>query len=260
MTVILDTAPCPHCPRTEPGGNFTRPTPFLLRAVSVDLDDTLYPQAVWLDGAWRAVADAAAVRYGLSRHRMYEALVQAAGPGSDRGGIIDRALARVGSKADPGPLVAVFRSYRTGQLAPYRGVVAALRWVRRVGVRIAVVTDGHPPQQRDKLAALGLDALADAVVVSDELGGRRFRKPAPEPFLEAARRLGVRPGEMAHVGDRPDKDVAGAHASGLLGAARVRTGEYAELPCGVPELGCYPDAASALIHLVSAASDPRSAP
>jgi hypothetical protein len=41
----------------------------VVRAVTVDLDDTLYPQALYLAGAWSAVADAGATR-GLDRRSL----------------------------------------------------------------------------------------------------------------------------------------------------------------------------------------------
>ena len=37
------------------------------------------------------------------------------------------------------------------------------------------------------------------------------------------------PADVVHVGDRPAKDVAGAHAVGMR-CLRVRTGEYADSP------------------------------
>lgn len=45
-----------------------------------------------------------------------------------------------------------------------------------------------------------------------------FTKPHPEPLLEAARRLGVAPGQCAYVGDDP-RDMQAAHAAGMQGWA-----------------------------------------
>ncbi|MFI1964307.1 HAD family hydrolase [Streptomyces pathocidini] len=245
-----DAAPCRGC---AVGRDEFTPEPLTrLAAITVDLDDTLFAQADWLTGAWRTVASAARKSLGVQEQPLYEALVREAALGTDRGGIIDRALAAIGSTAPSAPLVEAFRSYRPASLLPYPSVTAALTAARRSGVPLAVVTDGHPPQQRQKLAALGLAELFDAVVVSDELGGREHRKPSAAPFLEAARLLGVRPSTIVHVGDRPEKDIAGARAAGLLGAVRVRTGEYGAAPCGGSALGCCADAASALIRLVCA--------
>jgi HAD superfamily hydrolase (TIGR01549 family) len=42
-------------------------------------------------------------------------------------------------------------------------------------------------------------------------------KPHPSIFMEAVRRLGLEPGQVVYVGDRPDVDVAGAQNAGLHG-------------------------------------------
>jgi putative hydrolase of the HAD superfamily len=88
------------------------------------------------------------------------------------------------------------------------------------------VTDGDPVIQRAKVRALALDV--DVVVCSDE-NGREHRKPDPLPFFDALDALALDASGAVFVGDRPDKDVAGAIAAGMR-AVRVHTGEYASRP------------------------------
>lgn len=196
-------------------------------AVLVDLDDTLFPQRDWLVGAWQAVARAAAA-YGLPARSFAATLGEVARGGSDRGRIIDRALAAAGRPDVPvAPLVAAFHGHAPAVLRPYPGVPQALARLR-ARVPVGLVTDGEPAVQHGKVAALGLAGAFDTVVFSDRLG-RGHRKPHPAPFLAALAELGVPPGAAVHIGDRPDKDVAGAVAAGLR-AVRVRTGEYAGQP------------------------------
>jgi len=89
-------------------------------------------------------------------------------------------------------------------------------------------SDGHPTIQRAKLAALDLGSVFTSVVLSDE-HGRAHRKPDPLPFRVALTQLGVEPADAVYIGDRPDKDVAGAVGAGLR-AVRVRTGEWSGEP------------------------------
>jgi len=202
----------------------------LIRAVLFDLDDTLYDQRAWLAGAWEAVAGAAA-GFGVPAPALAAALGEIAAEGSDRGRIIDRALERVGWAGVPvEPLVQAFRSHTPRCLPCFPGVPAALAQLR-ARRPIGLVTDGDPGIQRPKLAALDLSDAFDVVVLSDELG-RQYRKPHPAPFLAALAGLGVGPGEALFVGDRPDKDVAGAAAAGMS-CIRVMTGEYAGVPDAV---------------------------
>jgi putative hydrolase of the HAD superfamily len=207
-----------------------------LRAVTFDLDDTLYPQSAHLGGAWQAVA-AAAASAGVAEddaRRLHDALLLVAAEGSDRGRIVDRALAHVGLPAElAAPLVQAFRGYAPEHLDLYPGARKALERLRRL-VPIGCITDGDPTVQRAKLAALGIVDAFDVVVISDELG-REHRKPDPLPFRTALASLGVVAAEAVHVGDRYAKDVVGASAVGMR-VVRVRTGEYAHTldpPAGV---------------------------
>lgn len=203
-----------------------------VHAVTVDLDDTLYPQSAWLAGAWAAVADEAG-RHGLDPVAVHDGLLAACAEGSDRGGIIDRALAAAGlplplaTALVPG-LVSVFTGHRPARLTAYPGAVEALARLAST-VPVVLITDGVPAVQRAKVEALGLGSLLAHVVVSDELGGRHLRKPDPAPFRHALAMLGAAPEHVVHVGDRPEKDVRGAAAAGMR-CVRVTTGEYAAVP------------------------------
>lgn len=98
----------------------------------------------------------------------------------------------------------------TEGVRPYPGLVAALEAARARGLAIAVLSDYDP---KEKLAYLGLDRLPWAATLAADASGAL--KPHPRPFLELARRLGVDPHEIVHVGDREDLDVEGAIASGM---------------------------------------------
>jgi putative hydrolase of the HAD superfamily len=199
----------------------------LIRAVLFDLDDTLYPQAEWLRGAWRSVSEAGA-GLGLDPGALEATLVSICAEGSDRGLIIDRALARIGAPDTPlAPLIEAFRAHAPRSLAPYPGVRAALERLRDE-LAVALVSDGDVAIQRAKLRALGLEEAFDVIVLSDALG-RGMRKPNPAPFERALAALGVDAEQAMFIGDRPEKDVAGAAGAGIR-AIRVFTGEYAGMP------------------------------
>jgi FMN phosphatase YigB (HAD superfamily) len=215
--------------------------------VVVDLDDTIYPQAAFLRGAAAEVGRAADAA-GLDGGALTRALDVELRSGSDRGGTIDRALAAIGVPAEraaaalPG-LVAAFLGHRPAQLELYPGARAVLV---ALGARypVACLTDGAPAVQWAKLTATGVAEAVDAVVVTDELGGRAFRKPHPAGLLRAAELLGVPAESLVVVGDRPGKDVAVAAAVGAR-SIRVRTGEYADAPDEPAATLTVPDLAAA---------------
>jgi putative hydrolase of the HAD superfamily len=204
----------------------TDPVPAIC-AVCFDLDDTLYPQAEWLDGAWTAVATRAAAD-GVDERAMRAALERAAAEGSDSGRIIDRALEALGAPTEAvDVLVHAFRLYAPPSLEPYPGVRSGLVHLAD-RVPLGLISDGDPEIQRAKLTALGLGDVFSTVVWSDE-HGRDHRKPDPLPFRVAVDLLGVAAPSVVYVGDRPAKDVEGSTRAGLT-AIRVRTGEWAATP------------------------------
>jgi beta-phosphoglucomutase family hydrolase len=109
----------------------------------------------------------------------------------------------------------------TGGVATFPTSITVLDAVRDAGVPTAVVTASR--NRVDILAAAGLsdafDAAVDGVDIEDQgLAG----KPAPDTFLEAARRLDVAPGRSVVIEDAVSGVAAGkAGGFGLvIGVAR----------------------------------------
>ncbi len=152
--------------------------------------------------AWRAVARVGAP--GIDESALLEALRLVAAESSERGGIIDRALARLGRADVPvAPFFEAFRRFLPSKLTPYPGADECLAALAVV-VPLGLVTDGDPVLQASKLDALGLAHRFSVIVYSDELGGRVARKPAAAPFAAALTALGVAAHAAVYVGDRPD--------------------------------------------------------
>ncbi|GAA2676966.1 haloacid dehalogenase superfamily, subfamily IA, variant 3 with third motif having DD or ED [Actinosynnema pretiosum] len=84
---------------------------------------------------------------------------------------------------------------------PWRpGAREALRAVRDAGVPMALVTSTDRRLTEVALDTIGRD-LFDATVCGDEVEGRN--KPLPDPYLKAARLLGVEPERCVAVEDSP---------------------------------------------------------
>jgi len=223
----------------------------LIRAVVFDLDDTLYLQKTFLDAAWNVVAEEAARVSDVDAAKWQKSLRYFSDLGSDKGGIIDRAVAELAPGVSVAHLVDTFKSFRPVSLNLIPGVRESLVELRAF-VPIGLITDGDVEIQRAKLSALGLTDIFDVVVLSDQ-AGREFRKPSPAPFLQALDALGLEAPNVVYVGDRPDKDVLGAHAVGMR-AYRVRTGEYGATEGEIPpwrEASNVVEAISDLMGLIS---------
>lgn len=78
---------------------------------------------------------------------------------------------------------------------------------------MAVATGGIPAVVRYALKAIGLADFFDAVVTSEDV---KHGKPAPDTFLEAARRLNVEP-EYCMVFEDSDLGLEAAQRAGMVG-------------------------------------------
>ena len=87
--------------------------------------------------------------------------------------------------------------------------------LRRDGMRSAVVTNGTSASQRPKLRTTGIDALVDAIAVSEEVG---VAKPEPGIFRHALAAIAADPATTLFVGDNPAADIGGAKALGMPAA------------------------------------------
>lgn len=109
----------------------------------------------------------------------------------------------------------------------YPDVMPALAALHAAGVRMAVVSNWDERLPR-LLERVGLRPFFETVVHSSAV---RCEKPGAAIFREAARRLGVAPEALLHVGDHAREDVEGARAVGMqaLLLDRAGGGELASL-------------------------------
>ena len=108
--------------------------------------------------------------------------------------------------------IVAYRRARESTLVLYPHVQMTLLELAKRGIRLGVVSDAPRLQVWMRLCALGLQHLFDAVVTFDDTGER---KPAPAPFREVLRRLGVEPAQALMIGDWAERDVVGAKSLGM---------------------------------------------
>jgi phosphoglycolate phosphatase len=108
--------------------------------------------------------------------------------------------------------LALFERYyaeESGQLSrPYPGAREGVEHMRKLGLRLACVTNKPERFTRELLARTRLDF--DVLVCGDHVARK---KPDPMAILLACERLAVAPDEALFIGDS-DNDVAAAHAAG----------------------------------------------
>jgi putative hydrolase of the HAD superfamily len=180
-------------------------------AVLFDLDDTLYPRRRFLLSGFAAVAQHLDRHWGVDARQAFLVLVDGlrTSPGTELQSL-------VGRYALPPWLVPQMVDLIRGHVPRLRLPRCTARTLARLrdDWRLGIVTNGPPAIQARKVRALGLEALVDIVIYAQAVG-RGVGKPDAEPFLEAARRLGVEPWQVVFVGDDPVADIAGAHRAGM---------------------------------------------
>jgi len=196
----------------------------MVRALLIDLDDTLYDERSYVLSGFRAVADDVARRFaGVEPPALFADMV-AELDANGRGKVFDRALAQAGVAADPALISSLVETYRGHRpdIALWPGVAEALADLAG-DHRLAIVTDGLALMQRRKIEALDLERRVDQVLVCWE---HKAPKPDPACYVEALRRLGATPEDAVVIGDNPGHDMAAAKAIGAR-SIRVMTGRFA---------------------------------
>ncbi|MEI6876563.1 MAG: HAD family hydrolase [Spirochaetota bacterium] len=199
-----------------------------IRAVAFDIDGTLYPNwGLYLMNFgfglkhYRRLKAFAKVRYELHR-RAVDPVERLARPTdlagfralqarllSEQLGCTETEAASWAEEIMYGELEAAFDRVR-----PFPGVEPALKRFAAAGLRLAALSDFPAPR---KLETIGLRDYFEVAMSSEETGSL---KPAPDPFLRVAERLGLEPSEIFYVGNSLRLDIAGAKKAGMGAALR----------------------------------------
>ena len=201
-----------------------------LKGVVFDVGETLVDEEQW----WRRLCE----RAGLQPHVVWAAL----GVTIERGEEHDALWGHLGLEKPAGWWQEI--PYSLDDLYP--DAWACLERVRGLGLRVGVVGN-----QTEALEAWARESAlpADIISSSASLGAR---KPDPAFFEKVAGLMGLRPAELAYVGDRVDNDVLPAAAAGMT-AVHVRRGPWgrlqrtpAEAALALDDLASLPDALASL--------------
>ena len=179
--------------------------------VAFDLDDTLYLERDYVRSGFHAVEDWARKNLGLEdfSSRAWGLFQQ-----GERGNIFDLLLLQSGIKPDEnviGIMVDLYRSHKPAIKLP-ADAAECLRDLRG-RVRLALISDGVPLSQRNKIDALGLAQFFETIVLTSELGDG-FTKPHHRAFLQVQRVLGAGAERYVYVADNPLKDFLGPRGLG----------------------------------------------
>jgi putative hydrolase of the HAD superfamily len=193
------------------------------RAIVFDLDETLYAERRFVLSGFAAVARTVGGGDEAATARVFRTLARAFRAGNRATAFQRLCEAEGWPPARVPEFIELLRNH-TPTLRLPRATAETLRRLRR-GWRLGILTNGLPEVQARKVAALGVEALVDAVVYAAQHGTGRG-KPDREAFDEIAARLRVPHERCVFVGDDPRCDVEGARAAGML-TIRIQRGPHA---------------------------------
>ena len=99
------------------------------------------------------------------------------------------------------------------------------------------------------MAEYGLSEFMECVITS---AGTGIRKPDPEIFRIAERRMGLGPDELAYVGDTLSRDVRGVRNAGWRLVIQIYNPNAARRDHGMAEMGYRPDYRAACLSEIPA--------
>jgi HAD superfamily hydrolase (TIGR01549 family) len=102
--------------------------------------------------------------------------------------------------------------YLINQTEYFDGVFDSLIKLRKIGIKIVVISNGVDWTQKERLKKLDLNQLIDGLLTSEGVG---FSKPHPAMFEEGMKILNMPKSNVWVIGDNPNADIRGAHAVGL---------------------------------------------
>jgi len=117
-------------------------------------------------------------------------------------------------------------------LGAFADAADTVRGLAAQGIPMAVASSSRSHALHEKLATVGLDRYFDVVVGGDEV---EHGKPAPDVYLEAARRLGMDPSECLAIEDS-DNGAAAAVDAGIRTVMIRRDGSISPIYASVSEV------------------------
>ncbi|MFW6413958.1 MAG: HAD family hydrolase [Verrucomicrobiota bacterium] len=185
-----------------------------------DLDDTLYLEIRYVQSAFQAID-----RY-LKEQRLASSFFEISWEiftNGSHGQIFQQALTEEGIKYDDALIQKLLRIYQThpADIKLIEDARHILELIRSLSEHeTALITDGTPVLQWNKIKALQLESLIGTIIVTDDYGSRQYRKPHTRAFKAIQGQKD--PDECIYIADNPAKDFIAPRELGWNMSVRIR--------------------------------------
>ena len=206
----------------------------MVRAIVLDLDDTLYLERDYIRSGFRAVASFIQHRSGLDQDQISGDLWKLFEEGV-RGNTFDCFLQSHTSLKDKFKVCDLIQIYRNHvpQITFLPHVQELLAYFKEEGTGLALITDGPLTSQKAKIKALDLERYLSLIIITDERG-TEFRKPHLYGFEKVMDSMNLPPKRIVYVADNPEKDFLGPRR---LGWRSIRLKLNQQLRCKLKPRG-----------------------
>lgn len=202
-------------------------------AVIFDLDNTLYDERQYVRSGFRAVSECMAKKFELDKNHLNRLFLQVFSK-KGRGKVFNIALEKFNMKNEQTvlELVNVYRNH-SPTIKLFEDAENTLSKLRQK-YRLGLITDGVKKVQENKVKALNIASLFDAITYAVECGG----KTNNDVFLTTLRKLKTKPSHSVYIDDNPTKAFAIARKLDIQ-TIRIMKGENKNIL--TPDEECKPD-------------------
>jgi putative hydrolase of the HAD superfamily len=177
----------------------------MVKVVVFDLDDTLISEKEYIKSGYRHIAKIIDDRFGIDKNQVFDDLMSLFEVSSLN--VFNRFYDKHQIEYSKEMILDLVNEYREHfpNIKFYDDVLPCLTELKRIGIRVGIITDGYAITQRQKLKAVKADEYFDEIIVTDELG-LEYWKPNPKAFELMKEKFKVDFAEMIYVGDNLEKD------------------------------------------------------
>jgi putative hydrolase of the HAD superfamily len=199
-----------------------------IRAVIFDLDNVLYDEKDYIYASFRIIAAFLSEKKCLPEEEIFAKLVY---DFKKKGSMYSRLFNDLidDLELDKNLLQNILRLYESfdAEIKLFPASENILLTLRKMGIKLALVTNGGVRIQRNKIRLLGIEQFFDVVVFARDMP-EATEKPNPSAYSMAIRKMGVKAKETLCVGDNPYTDFWGAKRLGIY-TMRLLWGEFKDV-------------------------------
>jgi len=190
--------------------NYLKEVNDLIKAVLLDLDNTLYDEHEFVKSGFKAVAHQLADKFGLNEELFYSRLCNIFLE-HGRKQVFTQVLNYFGiyTDVDLSYALEVYRKHPP-RISVFKDVTDVLPVLKKK-YRLGLITDGLRLVQENKVKALKIGGYFDATIYSSDYGS----KCCPKPFSVILEKLQIKADESVYVDDNPNKGFAVAKELGI---------------------------------------------